>query len=89
MREFGVRRYGDLAYRLCLADSAAAAASWFAHTQAGLEERDFQALVMDFALPEKGTGGIGDNPQTVHVRHGPLTEEGKKVTDLMRVTPLR
>jgi hypothetical protein len=88
MKEFGVRRYGDSIYRHCLADSAAAAANWFAHSQSGLEERDFQALVKDMSLPEKGFGERGDNPVTIHVRRGPHTESGQNVTDLKRTSDL-
>ena len=47
MREFGVRRYGDTLYHHCMADSAADAANWFAHAQAGIAGKDFQALVKD------------------------------------------
>jgi hypothetical protein len=89
MREFGVRRYGDTVYHHCMAESAADAANWFAHTQAGFAGKDFQALVKDVALPVSDDGGLGGNPQVVVVRHGPLTEGGKSATDLKRTSPLR
>jgi hypothetical protein len=89
MREFGVRRYGDLSYRHCMADSPAAAANWFAHAEEGIAEKNFQALVLDVVAPEQGVGARGDNPQTVFVRHGPLTDAGRTVTDLKRRSPLR
>jgi hypothetical protein len=88
MREFGVRRYGDTNYRHCMAESATAAANWFAHAEAGIADKDFQALVMDPVLPIEGVGARGDNPQTIYVRHGPLTESGRNATDLNRRTPL-
>jgi hypothetical protein len=83
MREFGVRRYGDTSYRHCLADSADAAANWFAHKQDNVKGKDFQALVLDIAAPADGT------PQTVFVRHGPLTDAGRTAVDLDRTSPLR
>jgi hypothetical protein len=89
MREFGVRRYGDTLYHHCLAGSEAAAASWFAHSQAGLEGHDFQALVKDVAKPVTDESGIGGNPLAVRVRHGALTEEGRTATDLGRTSPVR
>ena len=93
MREFGVRRYGDTSYRHCLADSPAAAANWFAHKQDNVKGKDFQALVLDLALPLEAAdphkGGGGGNPQTVFVKHGPLTDAGKSAVDLDRTSPLR
>ena len=89
MREFGVRRYGDTLYHHCMADSAADAANWFAHAQAGIAGKDFQALVKNVALPVTDEGGRTGNPQVVVVRHGPLTEGGKSATDLKRTSPLQ
>jgi hypothetical protein len=89
MREFGVRRYGDTVYHHCMAESAADAANWFAHAQAGVAGKDFQALVKDVALPVSDDAGLGGNPQVVVVRHGPLTDGGKNATDLKRTSPLR
>jgi hypothetical protein len=89
MREYGVRRYGDVNYRHCMAESPAAAANWFAHAEAGVADKDFQALVMDPVLPIEGIGARGDNPQTVYVRRGPLTESGRNATDLKRTSALR
>lgn len=89
MREFGVRRYGDSLYHHCTADSAAAAANWFAHAQEGIAGKDFQALVKDVALPLSDVAGPGANPQVVVVRHGPLTDAGNGATDLKRTSPLR
>src|SRR5438132_11909559 len=84
MREFGVRRYGDRLYHHCMADSAADAASWFAHFQTGIEGKDFQALVKDVARPVSDEAGIGGNPQGAVVRHGLLTPGGEVATDLKR-----
>ena len=90
MKEFGVRRYGDVTYRHCLADSPQAAANWFAHAVDGIEDKDFQALVLDIALPKVGVdGAAGENPQVLYVRHGPLTADGRNATDLGRTSPLR
>lgn len=89
MREFGVRRYGDTLYVHCMADSAADAANWFAHAQAGIAGKDFQALVKDVAVPVTDEAGRGENPQVVPVRHGPLTDGGKRATDLKRTSALR
>lgn len=88
MREFGVRRYGDTLYHHCLANSAADAANWFAHSQAGIADKDFQALVKDVAEPLRDEEGRGGNPQVIVVRHGPLTEGGRSATDLKRTSPL-
>jgi hypothetical protein len=88
MREFGVRRYGDTLYHHCMAESAADAASWFAHFQTGIAGRDFQALVKDVAKPLTDESGIGGNPQVVIVRHGPLTAGGTAATDLQRTSSL-
>ena len=89
MREFGVRRYGDTLYHHCMAESPAAAASWFSHFQSGIEGKDFQALVKDVARPVSDEAGIGGNPVVVVVRHGPLTAGGKAATDLKRTSSLR
>jgi hypothetical protein len=89
MREFGVRRYGDMLYHHCLAESAADAANWFAHFQTGIEGKDFQALVKDVAMPVTDEAGVGGNPQVVVVRHGPLTAGGKAASDLKRTSALR
>lgn len=89
MREFGVRRYGDTLYHHCEAESAADAADWYAHAQAGMAGKDFQALVKDVAKPISDEAGIGGNPQVVVVRHGPLTTGGKTAIDLKRTSPLR
>jgi broad specificity phosphatase PhoE len=86
MREFGVRRYGDTLYHHCMADSAGAAANWFANSQTGIAGRDFQALVKDVSKPLSETAGPGGNPEVVVVRHGPLTEGGKTATDLNRTS---
>jgi hypothetical protein len=88
MKEFGVRRYGDTVYHHCLADSAADAAAWFAHTQPGLAGRDFQALVKDVGKPVTDEAGIGGNPSVILVRHGPLTVGASKATDLKRTSAL-
>jgi hypothetical protein len=87
MREYGVRRYGDVVYRHCMAESAAAAAQWFAHAEPGIAGKDFQALVLDVALPLNDVSGAAANPQVVHVRHGPRSEAG--VIDLKRTSALR
>ena len=93
MREFGVRRYGDTSYRHCLADSPAAAANWFAHAQENVKDKDFQALVLDVTAPavaaDPRKGGRDGNPQTVFVRHGPLTDAGRGAVNLDRTSPLR
>ena len=89
MKEFGVRRYGDTVYHHCLADAAADAAAWFAHTQPGLAGRDFQALVKDVGKPVTDEAGIGGNPSVIVVRHGPLTVGARKATDLKRTSALR
>lgn len=92
MREFGVRRYGDTSWKHCLADSPAAAANWFAHKQDNVKGKDFQALVLDVGAPvvaaEPRKGGADGNPQTVFVRHGPLTDAGRAAVDLDRTSPL-
>jgi hypothetical protein len=89
MREYGVRRYGDIIYHHCMAESPADAAHWFAHAQEGIAGKDFQALVKDVALPLNDVTGPGANPQVVVVRHGPLTEGAKRAVDLKRTSPLR
>ena len=89
MREFGVRRYGDTLYHHCMAESAAAAANWFAHFQSGIEGKDFQALVKDVSRPVVDEAGIGGNPEVVVVRHGPLTADGQSARDLGRTSPTR
>jgi hypothetical protein len=88
MKEFGVRRYGDTVYHHCLADAAADAAAWFAHTQPGLAGRDLQALVKDVGKPVTDEAGIGGNPSVILVRHGPLTVGASKATDLKRTSAL-
>ena len=89
MREFGVRRYGDTLYHHCMAESAADAASWFAHFQSGIAGRDFQALVKDVEKPLNDEAGIGANPEVIMVRHGPLTPGGMAAQDLNRTSSLR
>lgn len=89
MQEFGVRRYGDAVYHHCLAEGAADAAAWFAHTQPGLEGKDFQALVKDVAKPVTDEAGIGGNPSVIVVRHGSLSAGARKATDLKRTSGLR
>jgi hypothetical protein len=74
MREFGVRRYGDVQYHHCLAATEADAASWFAHHQTGIAGKDFQALVKDVSKPVSDEQGAGANPVVIAVHHGPLTE---------------
>jgi hypothetical protein len=89
MREFGVRRYGDTLYHHCMADSAADAASWYAHNQPGIADKNFQALVKDVARPVSDEAGIGGNPQVVVVHHGPPTSGAKTAVDLKRTSQLR
>lgn len=89
MREFGVRRYGDLQYHHCMAESEADAASWFAHAQTGIAGKDFQALVKDVSKPVSDEAGMGGNPVVVAVHHGPLTDGARAATDLKRTSPLR
>lgn len=89
MREYGVRRYGDLTYHHCLAETAADAANWFAHAQEGIAGKDFQALVKDVGRPVSDEAGMGANPVVVVVHHGPLTQGGRAATDLKRTSPLR
>ena len=86
MREFGVRRYGDTVYQHCLADSASDAADWFAHSQAGVAGKDFQALVKDVALPVADETGRGVNPQVVPVKRGAGSAGGRSATDLKRTS---
>lgn len=88
MREYGVRRYGDLFYQHCLAESAADAASWFAHSQAGVADKDFQALVKDVTRPVNELTGPGANPEVIHVRRGPLAKTAISATSLNRTSPL-
>jgi hypothetical protein len=88
MREYGVRRYGDLVYHHCMAESRADAASWFAHAQAGIADKNFQALVKDVSQPFSEKAGPEANPQIVVIRHGPLTEGAKSATDLKRTSAL-
>jgi len=89
MREFGVRRFGDNLYHHCLADSAADAASWFAHHQTGMADKDFQALVKDVSKAITDEFGIGGNPEVISVRHGAITEGAKNASDLKRTTSVR
>jgi hypothetical protein len=86
MREYGVRRYGDVVYRHCMAESAEAAAQWFAHVEPGIADKNFQALVLDVALPLSEAPGAA-NPQVVHVRHAPKGESS--AVDLKRTSALR
>jgi len=86
MREYGVRRYGDVVYRHCMAESAEAAAHWFAHVEPGIADKNFQALVLDVALPLSESAGAA-NPQVVHVRHAPKGESS--AVDLKRTSALR
>lgn len=86
MREYGVRRYGDVVYRHCMAESAEAAAHWFAHIEPGIADKNFQALVLDVALPLSEAAGAA-NPQVVHVRHAPKGESS--AVDLKRTSALR
>jgi len=86
MREYGVRRYGDVVYRHCMAESAEAAAQWFAHVEPGISAKNFQALVLDVASPLSDAPGA-PNPQIVHVRHAPKSDDG--VVDLKRTSALR
>ncbi len=85
MREFGVRRYGDLMYQHCLAETAADAASWFAHAF-GIAKKSFQALVKDVSQPFRELGA-DSNPQVVKVHAG--TPGAPNVTPLNRTSPLR
>lgn len=86
MREYGVRRYGDVVYRHCMAESPEAAAQWFANIEPGISGKNFQALVLDVALPLSGAEGAMANPQVVHVRHGPMSENS--AVDLKRTSAL-
>ncbi len=88
MREFGVRRYGDAQYHHCLAETEADAANWYAHSQAGMNGKDFQALVKDVSKPVTDESGIGGNPLVVVVRKGAATEGGNKAQDLKRTSAL-
>lgn len=89
MREFGVRRYGDKQYQHCMAETAADAANWYAHSQAGLARKNFQALVKDVSRPVVDESGFGDNPAVVRVRPSPLSEGANKATDLKRSSATR
>lgn len=89
MREYGVRRYGDAVYHHCLADSPEDAANWYAHAQAGLAKKDFQALVKDVSQPvTEGPDGSG-NPSVVSVRHGPPTPGAMAAKGLGSTSPLK
>jgi len=72
-----------------MADSAGDAASWFAHSQPGLDQRDFQALVKDVSMPVTDEIGLGENPSVITVRRGALTESARSATDLKRTSSLR
>ena len=89
MQEYGVRRYGDLVYHHCLAEGPVDAAAWFAHAQAGMADKDFQALVKDLSKPVSDETGLGANPSVVVVRHGPATEGSRTATDLKRTSSIR
>jgi hypothetical protein len=89
MREFGVRRYGDSLYHHCLAESATDAASWFAHAQAGLAGKSFQALVKEVDRPVTDEAGIGGNPAVVLVRPGNDQRTATAARDLGRTSVLR
>ena len=89
MREFGVRRYGDAEYRHCMADAAADAAAWFAHTQPGMAKKNFKALVKDVSQPVTDEAGLGGNPSVIAVRHGPMAAGAKNATDLKRTSALQ
>jgi hypothetical protein len=89
MREYGVRRYGDSVYHHCLAETATDAASWFAHAQAGLAGKSFQALVKEVGRPVTDEAGVGGNPAVVQVRRGANQDAGKSAQDLGRTSALR
>ncbi|GAC1347565.1 MAG: hypothetical protein NVSMB23_27070 [Myxococcales bacterium] len=89
MREFGVRRYGDSLYHHCLAESPAEAASWFAHAQAGLAKKSFQALVKEVDRPVTDEAGVGGNPAVVMVRRGDPQQSSRTAQDLRRTSALR